>query len=52
MESTLLIFFGGIIIILIILRFTPNNKIGLMANFFHKVLPKIPFSEIIKALKG
>lgn len=40
------------IIVLIILRFTPNDKIRAMGDFFKKVLALIPFSDIIDKLRA
>ncbi len=30
----------------VLFRFTPNNKINAMANFFSKVMPTIPFTKM------
>lgn len=40
------------ILAMLILRFTPNEKIKVMGDFFKKVLPRLPLSEMIKSLKG
>ena len=39
------------LLIFLLLRFCPNDKIPLITNFFVKVLPKIPIVGIIEALK-
>lgn len=41
------LFYIWFVTVLLILRFTPNNKIREMGNFFKKVSSLIPFSKII-----
>lgn len=40
--------FQWFIIVMIILRFTPNNKIKVMGDFFAKILPRLPITTILK----
>lgn len=51
METLMLYTFIFMIIAMIILRFTPNDKINVMGNFFKKVMPTIPLSKIVEAFK-
>jgi len=39
------------LVVMVILRFTPEQKIKAMADFFNKVLPKFPISDIVKFWK-
>ncbi|GEM_PF-4240479 len=36
-----------IVVMTIILNFVEKDRISLMANFFEKVLPKVPFSKML-----
>lgn len=47
-EISLLIIAGCYIASLLILRFTPNDKIEQMGKFYGKRGIKIPFKDIIK----
>jgi len=41
----LLGFYEWVLLIMLLLRFTPVNKINAMGNFFNKLLPKVPFTD-------
>lgn len=45
--SIIIYAFVFIIVMTIILNFVEKDRIPLMANFFEKVLPKIPFSKML-----
>lgn len=36
---------------MLVLRFTPNERIKAMGDFYKKILPRIPFTDIIKLLR-
>jgi len=51
MNSTIILyFFIWSLILVVFLRFTPDNKINLIGDFFKKVIPTIPFSKIFSAI--
>ena len=50
-ELCLLIIVIWFIATLLILRFTPNDKISVMGNFFKKILSVLPISKIIESFK-
>jgi hypothetical protein len=50
MEYLLILLTWSIIVIAIFI-FIPNEKIKSIGDFFNKVLPKLPISEIIKGLR-
>ena len=37
--------------VMLILRFTPNDKIREMARFFKDFFPKVPITDILKIFK-
>jgi hypothetical protein len=49
---TLLIILVFIFLMTILLNFVEKDRITLMADFFEKVLPKIPFSKIFSRKKN
>jgi len=51
MQTTLLIVFGFIILMTLILNHVKKDRIEPIGNFFVKVLPRIPFTSIVKILK-
>lgn len=46
METQLMYFWIWSLVLVVLLRFTPNDKIKLIGDFFRKVLPSIPFTKI------
>jgi len=46
MESNFIYFLIWSLVLVVFLRFTPNDKIRLIGDFFKKVMPTIPFSKI------
>jgi hypothetical protein len=50
-KLNLLIIVVWFIVSLLILRFTPNDKISAMGNFFKKILSVLPISKIIESFK-
>lgn len=51
MEQILLYFFIWFLAVMLLLIFCPKDRIKLMADFFSKVLPKIPFTGMLKLLR-
>jgi len=47
----MLTFYIWFTVVLLILRWTPNDKIRAMGDFFKKVIPTIPFTKIIDRFK-
>jgi hypothetical protein len=52
MEHMLFQFYIWFVVVMLILIFCPKDRIKLMGEFFSKVLPKIPFTGIVKLLKS
>jgi len=52
MENGLLYFFIWFVVVMLILSICPKDRIGLMGEFFSKVLPKIPFTGLAKLFKS
>lgn len=50
MNDTVLYFLIWSLVLVVILRFTPNDKIKLIGDFFKKVIPTIPFTKIFGVL--
>lgn len=50
MNETVLYFLIWSLVLVVFLRFTPNDKIKLIGDFFKKVLPTIPFTKIFGAI--
>jgi len=46
MNETVLYFLIWSLVLVVFLRFTPNDKIKLIGDFFKKVIPTIPFTKI------
>lgn len=50
MNEVVLYFLIWSLVLVVFLRFTPNDKIKLIGDFFKKVLPSIPFTKIFGAI--
>lgn len=50
MNETVLYFLIWSLVLVVFLRFTPNDKIKLIGDFFKKVIPTIPFTKIFGAI--
>lgn len=46
MNETVLYFLIWSLVLVVFLRYTPDNKIKLIGDFFKKVMPTIPFTKI------
>ncbi len=52
MEYLAFAFFGWFIIIFMLLMICPTNRKPLITKFFERVLPRLPLTGIIKAIKS
>ncbi len=51
MNTTLIIVFGFIVLMTIILNLIKRDRIELIGDFFKKVLPRIPFTDIARIFR-
>ncbi len=51
MNTTLIIVFGFIVLMTIILNLIKRDRIEPIGDFFKKVLPRIPFTDIARIFR-